>query len=85
MPMKRIILAAMAVAFAVAVQAGDGKCCQGKDTASAGCCSHKMQTSEQAKGTCPFAKAACTKQTAAKQAPVKQTALLSPKAADLAR
>ncbi len=85
MPMKRIILSVMAMGFAIAVQAGDGKCCQDKSTASAGCCGHKTQTSASGQGTCPFAKAACTKQTAAKQAPVKQTALLSPKAADLAR
>ncbi len=81
--MKRIILSAIVMAFAVAAQAGDGKCCQGKDKGkeAAGCCGDKMKTSMQTKGTCPFA----AKHAAAKQAAVKQTALLSPKAADALR
>jgi hypothetical protein len=78
--MKRIILSAMVLAFAVAVQAGDTKTSQTKDTAKPACCAEKVKTSDQAKGTCPFAKSACCK-----AAPVKQTALLSPKAADSRR
>ncbi len=83
--MKKIILSLMAMAFAVAVQAGDAKTCQAKDKTAAGCCGEKMKTSTQAQGTCPFAaKATCTKQTAAKQKrTVKQVVLLSPKAMDL--
>jgi hypothetical protein len=76
--MKRIILSVMVLAFAVAVQAGDAKTCQDKDKDKPACCASKVKTSDQAKeGCCPFAKSACCK-----QAPVKQTALLSPKAAD---
>lgn len=100
--MKRIILSVMVMAFAVAVQAGDGASCQDKekagccankvktsvngqagqasDKAEGGCCANKMKTSVEAKGGCPFAAAsACSK-----QAPAKQTALLSPKAVSLA-
>lgn len=88
----------MVMAFAVAVQAGDGASCQDKekagccankvktslngqasDKAESGCCASKMKTSVEAKGGCPFAASACSK-----QAPAKQTALLSPKAASLA-
>jgi hypothetical protein len=76
--MKRIMLSVMLLAFAVAVQAGDAKTSQDKDAPA--CCASKMKTSNEAKGTCPFAKAACCKQ---KQ--VKQTVLLSPKAIDTAR
>ncbi len=84
--MKKIILSLMLVAFAVAVQAGDAKTCQDKEKTAAGCCGNKMKTSQQAQGTCPFAaKAACSKQTAAKKTEVKQTALLSPKALETAR
>jgi len=79
--MKRIILSVMVLAFAVAVQAGDTKKAQDKDKDQAGCCSSKVKTSDQAKdATCPFAKSACCK-----PAPVKQTALTSPKAADSAK
>lgn len=80
--MKRIILVAMVAAFAVAVQAGDAKNCQVKDKPA--CCPSKAQASEQAKeGTCcPYAKAACCKK---KQAPAKQSALASPKAAESAK
>ncbi len=83
--MKRIILTVMAMAFAVAVQAGDAKVSQDKDKGA--CCASKMKTSAQAKeGTCPFAKSACCSQQAqAKQTKVKQQVLLSPKAADLVR
>ena len=41
--MKRIILSVMVLAFAVAVQAGDGSSCQ--DKAKSGCCSDKVKTS----------------------------------------
>ncbi len=83
--MKKIILSIMAMAFAVAVQAGDAKVCQDKDKAACG--ASKTKTSMETKeATCPFAKAACcSKQTAAKETKTKQLVLLSPKAADLAR
>jgi hypothetical protein len=81
--MKRIILSVMVLAFAVAVQAGDATTCQSKDKDKAACCASKVKVSTEAKeGCCPFAKAACCKQTQAKQqTAAKQTALLSPKAA----
>jgi hypothetical protein len=101
--MKRIILSVMVMAFAVAVQAGDGASCQDKekagccankvktslngqasDKAEGGCCANKMKTSVEAKGGCPFAASACSKQAPVKQTAAKQTALLSPKAASLA-
>ena len=82
--MKRIILTVVLAAFAVAVQAGDAKSCQEKckDKDKAAACPMKTKVSTEAKGgCCPMAKsAACTKQT-----PAKQTALLSPKAADTAK
>jgi hypothetical protein len=79
--MKRIILSVIVMAFAVAVQADDAKTCQVKDKEKPACCASKAKTSEQAKeGCCPFAKSAC-----AKQAPVKQTVLVSPKAASDAK
>jgi hypothetical protein len=74
--MKRIILSVMVLAFAVAVQAGDAKTGQDKDKDKPACCASKVKTSDEAKGCCPFAKSACCKQTQ-----VKQTVLLSPKAA----
>ena len=52
---------------------------QATDKAESGCCASKMKTSVEAKGGCPFVASACSK-----QAPAKQTALLSPKAASLA-
>ena len=69
----------MVLAFAVAVQASDAKPSQDKDKDAPSCCGSKMKTSNEAKGTCPFAKAACCDKT-----PVKQTVLLSPKAAETA-
>jgi hypothetical protein len=75
--MKRIILSAVVLAFTLAVQAGDAKTSQNKDKDKPACCANMGKTSDQAKGTCPFAKSGCSK-----AAPVKQTALLSPKAAD---
>jgi hypothetical protein len=54
--MKRIILSVMVMAFAVAVQAGDGASCQDKE--KAGCCANKAkisvngQASDKAEGGC---------------------------------
>ena len=79
--MKRIILSVVVLFFALAVRAEDAKVSQGaKDKDMPSCCSEKVKTSDDAKGTCPFAKTSCCKAAPA----VKQTALLSPKAADLA-
>jgi hypothetical protein len=47
--MKRIILSVIVMAFAVAVQAGDAKTCQVKDTDKPACCPSKVKTSVQAK------------------------------------
>ena len=74
--MKRIILSLVVMAFAVAVQADDAKTCQVKDNDKPACCPSKVKTSLEAKGNCPFDKSA-----GCKQAPAKQTALVSPKAA----
>ena len=79
--MKRIILSVVVLAFAVAVQAGDAQTGQDNDKDKPACCAGKVKTSNEAKGTCPVAKGECCKQAAAKQNAVKQTALLSPKAA----
>jgi hypothetical protein len=70
--MKKLILSAVLMAFAVAAQAGDAK----NDSKSCGsdCCSKAtMQTKAS---TCPYAKTGC-KGTAGK------TALMSPKAKSL--
>jgi hypothetical protein len=54
--MKRIILSVIVMAFAVAVQAGDGASCQDKE--KAGCCANKVKTSlngqasDKAEGGC---------------------------------
>jgi hypothetical protein len=57
--MKRIILSVIVMAFAVAVQAGDGSGCQDKE--KAGCCANKAKTpvsgqasqvSDKAEGGC---------------------------------
>jgi hypothetical protein len=79
----------MVVAFAVAVQAGDDKTSQDKDKPAC-CASQKTKVSTEANtekeaGCCPFAKAACCKQMATKQATAKQPVLFSPKAMDTAR
>jgi hypothetical protein len=80
--MKRIILSVIVMAFAVAAQAGDAKTCPDKNKDQTGCCASKVKVSTEAKeGCCPLAKAACCQQASAKQTAVKQTALLSPKAA----
>ena len=81
--MKRIILSVIVMAFAVAVQAGDAKTSQDRSDKPA-CCASKVKTSMRAKEeTSSTAKGCCgcCKQKAA----VKQTALLSPKAADLVK
>jgi hypothetical protein len=86
--MKRIILSVIVMAFAVAAQAGDDKTSQAKDQDQPACCGGKMKTSTQAKvktsmqtndGTSSTAKGCCG--CCKQQASVKQTALLSPKAA----
>ena len=46
--MKRIILSVIVMAFAVAVQAGDGATCQDKE--KAGCSANKVKTSLDANG-----------------------------------
>ena len=87
--MKRIILSVIVMAFAVAVQAGDAKVSQNKENDKPACCdkdksacsASKLPTAYQTEASCPFAKSACC----SKKASVKQTALLSPKAADAAR
>jgi hypothetical protein len=80
--MKRIILSVIVMAFAVAVQAGDAKTSQDKD--KAGCSGCKVKTSVQAKeATSSTAKSGCG--CCKMKAPVKQTGLPSPKAADAAK
>jgi hypothetical protein len=91
--MKKLILSATLMAFAIAVQAGEAKTANGKDKSA--CCAEKavMQT-KAASGTCPIAAqqaknaktcsatttaSACSGATAC-NTPTKQ-ALLSPKAA----
>ena len=82
--MKQLILTVIVAAFAVAAQAGDAKSCQDKckDKDKPACCPSKVKVSTEAKsGCCPMAKtASCSKKAAAKQ-----TALVSPKAADTAK
>lgn len=83
--MKKIVLALTIVAFAVAVQAGEGKTC----TKSQAACSDKDKAAcaEKAKSCCPLqagvsAKAACpTKAGCPAKGETAQKALMSPKAA----
>ena len=86
--MKRIILSAMVLAFAVAVQAGDTKPAQDTAKDHPSCCSSKVKTSLQAKeGTADTAKGCCgccKQKSSAKQTATKQPALMSPKAMSLA-
>jgi hypothetical protein len=83
--MKRIILSAIMMAFAVAVQAGDAKLGQDTTKDTGGCCASKVKVSTEAKeATCPFAKAACCKHSSAKKTTAKQPVLMSPKAMSLA-
>jgi len=85
--MKRIILSAMVLAFAVAVQAGDTKTPQNAPKDQPGCCSSKVKTSLQTKedtadkdkGCC-----GCCQQMSGKRVAVKQPKLMSPKALSLA-
>jgi hypothetical protein len=88
--MKRIILSVIVMAFAVAAQAGDAKTSQANDQDQPACCGGKTKTSMQTKvktstqtqeGTSSTAKGCCG--CCKQQASVKQTALLSPKAADI--
>jgi len=74
--MKKIILSLMMVAFAVAVQAGEGKCCKAKAS-----CPQKEQAvcAEKAKSGCPM-KAGCSAKTQCPKAAAKK-AVMSPKAA----
>ena len=85
--MKRLILSLIVVAFAAAAQAGDAKTSQAKDQAQPSCCSGKMQTSLQTKDPAPTTEKSCCGCCAQskQQKAVKQTALLSPKAASLLR
>jgi hypothetical protein len=84
--MKKLIFSAMLMAFAVAVQAGDSKCCADKE--QAGCCS-KAKATEQTSLECPMAKQTKNTSTTAPKSAAKETSakpvLASPKAAaDLA-
>ena len=90
--MKRIILSVIVMSFAVAAQAGDAKTSQANDQDQPACCGGKMKTSTQTKvktsmqtkeGTASTEKSCCG--CCKQQASVKQTALLSPKAADSRR
>ena len=81
--MKKLILSIALVAFAVAVQAGEGKSCKDSAADKSPCCSQATKTSVKAESSCPFASGGCCsdkKQTAMKKISVKH-ALLSPKAA----
>ncbi len=87
----------MVMAFAVAVQAGDGKTCQDKDAAACGSCKIKtaVQTSkgtDQAAPSCSASKVKTSVETkggccklglAGKQASAKRSVLLSPKASSV--
>jgi len=76
--MKKLILSVMAVAFAIAVQAGDAqKTKDSKDQPA--CCSGKATQTKATSATGDKGKAACSGG-ACKDAPSKR-ALLSPKAA----
>jgi hypothetical protein len=90
--MKRIILSVMVMAFAIAVQAGDGASCQDKQ--KAGCCANKTKTSlngqasDKADSGCCASKVktsveaqggcAFAASACSKQAPAKQTAAKQP-------
>jgi hypothetical protein len=85
--MKRIILSAMVLAFAIAVQAGDTKTAQDTPKDQPSCCSSKVKTSLQAKdSTTDTAKGGCgcCKKAGAKQTAAKQPKLMSPKELSLA-
>lgn len=82
--MKKLLLSVTLMAFAVALQAGDAKDSKVATQDKPACCAKAKETAET-KGTCPFAKTECCKQTQAKETTVKQQALLSPKASSEAR
>jgi hypothetical protein len=85
--MKRIILSAMVLAFAVAVQAGDTKTTQNAPKDQPSCCASKVKTSLQAnEGAADTDKGCggCCKQMSAKRVAAKQPKLMSPKAMSLA-
>jgi hypothetical protein len=75
--MKRIVLLLTVLAFAVAVQAGDGKCSKAQAA-----CPQKDQTAcaEKAKSGCPATKTGCCPKTQCPKAAAKK-AVMSPKAA----
>ena len=82
--MKKLILSAALLVFAVAVQAGDAKPAKPASADKPACCA-KMATKTEA--SCPMAQSECcsaakAKQTAARKTVVK-VVLLSPKAASL--
>jgi hypothetical protein len=52
--MKRLILSVIAIAFAVAVHAGDSQSCQDKE--KAGCCANKVKVSLDSKASKDTAK-----------------------------
>jgi hypothetical protein len=76
--MKKLILAVMLTAFAVAVQAGNGTCCS-----ESGSCS-KTKTSTVTKSECPFAKQQSQARAQKTTKVVVSKVLLSPKAASQA-
>jgi hypothetical protein len=80
--MKLIILPAIMLLSLAAAQASDAKVAPTKSTQAPSCCaSEKVKTSMETKGSCPAGMGGCCKAAAT----VKQTALLSPKAADIKR
>ncbi len=80
--MKRIIVSVFVLAFVVSAQAVDAKVSQAKDKETPSCCGNKVKTSFETKGLSSEMKS-CGHCKAAQK--VKQTALLSPKAADVKR
>jgi hypothetical protein len=85
--MKRIILSAIVLAFAVAVQAGDTKTTQNTPKDQPSCCSTKVKTSLQAnEGPADMDKGGCAgcKMMSAKRVAAKQPKLMSPKELSLA-
>jgi hypothetical protein len=78
--MKRLLLSAILVSFAVAAQAGDSKTTKasnGSKETPACCAATKVST--QTKATCSEQAKACSGSSSCKDTPTKQ-ALLSPKA-----
>jgi hypothetical protein len=77
--MKRIILAITIVAFAVAVQAGEGKGCCIDKAACAG--KDKTACAEKAMSGCPMKAGCSAKKECPKAAAARKRSLMSPKAA----